>query len=564
MDTLVALGVSAAVLAKYYESAAVLLTFILLGKYLEARAKQKTGAAVRSLMQLAPQTAQILRHKQELNVPIAEVQPGDVVLVKPGQKFPVDGLVLSGHSAVDESMLTGESIPVEKHKGQKVFAGTLNMLGAVQYQATGVGATTFLSQIIKLVEEAQGSKAPIQNLADRVAAYFVPVVVLIAFSSLIFWLIVGVPMTVAYIIMISVLVIACPCALGLATPTAIMMGTGLAAKQGIIIKSAAALEQAHTAKTIVFDKTGTLTIGKPIVTEMITYRGTERQLLALAAALEKNSEHPLAKAVLAKAQKIKISKVQKFQAIPGQGLRGEVSGQQVLVGSAKLLQQQGVSLKSCQKDIQRLVTSAQTILLVAVNKQCIGLLALADTPAPHAAQAVAQLQRLQKKVVMLTGDNEQTARAIAAQVGITEIIAGVLPEGKARAIQRLQKHGPVIMVGDGINDAPALARADVSIALGHGTDTAIEAGDMVIMRQDLRAVVTALDLSRYTLRKIKQNLFWAFVYNLVCIPVAAGLLYPLNGFLLNPMLAGAAMAFSSFSVVSNALLMKWYRGVKDL
>lgn len=559
MDTLVALGVTASIIAGYFDSAIVILVFILLGKHLEARAKRKTGEAIRALLQLAPKTALVIRQGKELTVGIDAVVAGDIVMVKPGQKIPVDGVVLSGHSTVDESMLTGESIPVEKQAGHKVFAGTVNMLGVLQFKATGIGEATFLSQIIRLVEEAQGSKAPIQALADRMAAYFVPTVVVLAVTAFVFWLLVGAGLHMAYLTMISVLVIACPCALGLATPTAVIMGTGLAAKQGIIVKSAAALEQAQTVATIVFDKTGTLTMGKPLVTDILTYAGTETQLLRAAAALEKNSEHPLALAVLRKAKKLKLPGVKNFQTIPGKGLTGIIAGKQVLVGNVALLRQYKVSLAAVQQDILRFTKEAKTILLVAIGRRCVGILALADTPAAHAPAAVAALERLGKHVLMLTGDNEHTARAIADQVGIADVIAGVLPDGKARAIRRLQKNGPVIMVGDGINDAPALAAADVGIALGHGTDTAIETGDMVIMRHDLRAVVAALEISHYTLRKIRQNLFWAFAYNVLCIPIAAGILYPVNGFLLNPMVAGAAMAFSSVSVVGNALLMRGYR-----
>ncbi|MBT4552497.1 heavy metal translocating P-type ATPase [bacterium] len=569
MDTLVSLGVGAAYLYSifspqnlYYETAAFLITFILLGKYLEALAKGKTSEAIKELLGLQPKTAIVIRNEQEQEISIAEMLVGDLVLVKPGQKIPVDGTITDGYSSVDEAMITGESIPIEKTVGSQVIGATINKTGSFTFKATKVGKDTVLSQIIKFVEDAQGSKAPIQKLADKISAYFVPTVLLIGILAFIFWLWTGQSFIFALTIMITVFIIACPCALGLATPTAVMVGTGMGAQNGILIKNAEALQIAHSIDTVVFDKTGTLTKGKPELTNIVSYEESEEVVLGLAASIEKNSEHPLADAVVRGAQKQRLDPkpVQNFQALPGKGVTAKIEKHLVLLGNRKLMAENKIDITKAEADLEKLENEGKTVMLLVAAKRLFGLIAVADTLKENAQETVTSLQKTKKKVVMITGDNMRTAKAIAKQLGIKHVLAEVLPQDKAREVKKLQKNKhKVAMVGDGINDAPALIQADLGIALGSGTDIAIEAGDMVLIKDDPRDVVKAMHLSGYAMKKIKQNLFWAFFYNSLGIPIAAGILYPFTGFLLNPMIAGAAMAFSSVSVVSNSLLMKRYK-----
>ncbi len=599
MDTLVAIGTGTAYVYSliisiflwlgkpgyhahnlYYEVAALLIAFILLGKYLEALAKGKTSEAIKKLIGLQPKMAIVLRNKKELEIPIEQVKVGDMVIVKPGQKIPVDGVVADGHSSVDESMVTGESIPAEKSKGDKVIGATINKTGSFTFKATNVGSETVLAQIIKLVEEAQGSKAPIQKLADTISAYFVPAVLVIALLSFGIWYFSGADFSFALTVFVAVLIIACPCALGLATPTAIIAGTGKGAEQGILIKTAEALQKAREIKVIVFDKTGTLTKGKPEVTDIIIMARngfSEKALLQLAAIAEKRSEHPLGEAIVRKAKerKLPIPDPRWFKSLTGRGLEAQYGkktiwlGNRTLMKEKKIIKGKNISStameKEMEKEMVKLENQGKTVMILAVSngpghKEIVGLIAVADTSKEYSKQAVQQLQALKKEVVMITGDNQRTAEAIARQLGIDRVLAEVLPAQKAREIQKLQREGKkVAAVGDGINDAPMLAQADVGIALGSGTDIAIETGDIVLIKEDLRDVVSAMDLSRYTMRKIKQNLFWAFVYNIAGIPLAAGVLYPFTGWLLSPVIAGAAMAFSSVSVVGNALLMRGYK-----
>ncbi len=546
----------------YYDGAAMIITLILLGRLLEARAKGKTSAAIKKLMGLKPKTAHVLRKGEEFEVSVEALQIGDIVLVKPGEKVPVDGMILTGQSTLDESMLTGESMPVAKEVGQKVFAATLNKTGSFTFSATGVGFETMLAQIIRLVEEAQGSKAPIQRLADKVASVFVPIVFVIAFVTFGIWYFLSADATFsrALINFVSVLVIACPCALGLATPTAIMVGTGLGAQSGILIKGGEALEKIHRLSVVVFDKTGTLTRGKPEVTDVIAAAGLDkRQVLTVAAALEKTSEHPLAQSILlmAQSENITIDPTRKFEALSGLGAKAEVDGKSCLIGNRLLMNDQGVLVGLLDGVAAKLAGEGKTVVYVAVEKKIIGLIALADVPKASARQAVESLKRRGLKVAMVTGDNAGTAKSIAAQLGIERVMAEVLPGSKADEIRKLQAEGEVVaMVGDGINDAPALAAADVGIAIGAGTDVAIEAADITLIRDDLTGVPEAIALSASTMRVIKQNLFWAFIYNIIGIPIAAGALYPFFGILLNPEFAAAAMAFSSVSVVSNSLRLK--------
>ncbi len=573
MDALITMGVGAAFVYSiistffmqgelYYEVAGLLIVFILLGKYLEAVAKGKTSAAIKKLIGLQPKIALVIRNGKEMKIPITEVVVGDIVVVKPGQKIPVDGIVLQGHSAVDESMITGESIPVEKSNGNTVIGATMNKTGSFQFRATKVGADTALAQIIKLVQEAQGSKAPIQKLADTVSAYFVPAVVVIACISFVIWYILGMGFAFALTIFVSVLIIACPCALGLATPTAVMVGTGIGAEHGILFKSADALETAHKIDTIIFDKTGTLTKGKPEVTDIVAGKNsTSRDVLFFAAVAEKHSEHPLGDAIInkAKKQKMTVPNPQRFHAITGRGVEATYKGKIILLGNRRFFTEKKISFSIFEKEREALEKQGKTVMLIAVNRKIIGMIAVADTLKEYAKDAIQKLKSMDIETVMLTGDNERTAAAIAKQVGIDRFFAEVLPKEKAAYVKKIQKERKkVAMVGDGINDAPALTRANVGIAIGSGTDVAIESGNIVLMKDDLRDVVVAIDLSRYTLKKIKQNLFWAFFYNIVGIPVAAGVLYPFTGWLLSPVIAGAAMAFSSVSVVGNALLMKRY------
>jgi len=546
----------------YYDGAAMIITLILLGRLLEARAKGKTSNAIKKLLGLKPKTAHVLQDGVEVEIAVEALQIGDVVLVKPGEKVPVDGLVLTGQSTLDESMLTGESMPVAKENGQKVFAATMNKTGSFTMRATGVGADTMLAHIIRMVEEAQGSKAPIQRLADKVASVFVPIVFAIAFVTFAVWYFfpADAGFSRALINFVSVLVIACPCALGLATPTAIMVGTGLGAQSGILIKGGEALEKIHKLSVVVFDKTGTLTRGEPQVTQVVCAAGIdERQVLAVAAALEKTSEHPLARAILQRAEinQIVPAQAENFLALSGMGAQGLVDGKLCLVGNRLLMSEQDVLIDVLDSAAAKLADEGKTVVYVALEKKVIGFIALADVPKASARQAVESLKRRGLKVAMVTGDNAGTAKSIAVQLGIERVMAEVLPGSKAEEIKKLQAEGEVVaMVGDGINDAPALAAADVGIAIGAGTDVAIEAADITLIRDDLTAVPEAISLSFSTMRVIKQNLFWAFIYNIIGIPIAAGVLYPFFGILLNPEFAAAAMAFSSVSVVSNSLRLK--------
>jgi Cu+-exporting ATPase len=547
----------------YFDGAAMILTLVLLGRFLEARAKGKTSEAIKRLIGLKPKTARVIRDEREIDLPIELVQKGDVVVVRPGEKIPTDGVVLSGVSAVDESMLTGESVPVAKEAGNEVFGATINKTGSFTFEATRVGAETALAQIIRLVEEAQGSKAPIQRIADKVASIFVPVVVSIAVVTFCVWYFLA-PDPVfsrAMLNFVSVLIIACPCAMGLATPTAVMVGTGLGAEKGILIKDAESLEKAYKLNAIVFDKTGTLTKGSPEVTDVLPADGgDEKQVLEFAASIEAVSEHPLAAAVLEKSRRQGIAAlpVSDFEALSGMGVKGVVQDRRVLLGNMRLMEQQGVSLNGLGPEVQRLSEQGKTTAMVAVDEQVIGLIGLMDVPRDSAKEAVSTLKSMGLTVVMITGDNRQTAQAIAGVVGVDKVLSEVLPADKANEIRKLQQEGRVVaMVGDGINDAPALTAADIGIAIGAGTDVAIEAGDITLIKDDLRLVPSAIRLSHQTMKVIKQNLFWAFFYNSLGIPVAAGVLYPFFGILLNPVFAAAAMALSSVSVVSNSLRLRW-------
>jgi Cu+-exporting ATPase len=536
----------------------------LLGKLLEAAAKGRTSEAIKKLMGLQPKTATVIRKGEEMQIPIDDVVVGDMIIVKPGQKIPVDGVVVEGFSSVDESMITGESIPVEKHKGDTVIGATINKQGSFRFRAAKVGRNTALRQIIRLVEEAQGSKAPIQKLADRVSGIFVPAVLIIAILSFSFWyFIMGQSFVFSLSIFVAVLIIACPCALGLATPTAIIAGTGKGAENGILIKDAEALEKAHRLDTIVFDKTGTLTNGKPVVTDIIAIgKLEEKDVLRYAAIAEKNSEHPLAEAVLVKARegKIKVPDAGSFEALPGHGIIAKFERRVMLLGNRNLMKKYGIETGGLEEKIGALENEGKTVMILSLNGKAAGLVAVADTLKDSSKEAVMKLRGMGKDVIMITGDNRRTADAIGKQAGIEHILAEVLPEEKEKEIEKLQKKGRIVaMVGDGINDAPALARADIGIAIGAGTDVALETGQIVLIKNDARDVAKAIELSNYTFKKIRQNLFWAFFYNSIGIPVAAGVLYPFTGFLLDPMVAGAAMAFSSVSVVSNSLMMKRYK-----
>lgn len=578
MDTLIALGTSAAFTYSllviilpgvftghvYFDTAALIISLVLLGRYFEARAKGKTSEAIRELIGLQAKTARVIQDGREVEVPVDEVEVGNIVVVRPGEKIPVDGIVLEGASAVDESMLTGESMPVEKKKDDQVVGATINKNGFLKFRATKVGKDTALAQIIKLVEQAQGSKAPIQRLADSISGVFVPIVIGIAIVTFLAWYFLGgQPFVFALTAFIAVLVIACPSALGLATPTAIMVGTGKAAQNGILIKSAEALERAHRIKTIVFDKTGTLTKGKPSVTDTLTVNGLEQdEILHLAAIAEKGSEHPLGQAIVAagKDDHQELPDPEVFEALSGRGVLAKVEAKEVLLGNRALMDENDIETRPFEDKIRQLESEGKTVMLMAVNRKLSGLIAVADTLKESATETVRQLHQMGVETVMITGDNHRTAQAIAQKVGIKRVLAEVLPEDKAKEVQKLQTSGKVVaMVGDGINDAPALAQADIGIALGSGTDVAMESSDIVLVKDDLRDVVEAVRLSRYTMRKIKQNLFWAFFYNTSGIPIAAGALYPLIGLLLNPIIAAAAMGFSSVSVVTNSLLINRYR-----
>lgn len=581
MDSLISIGTSAAVLYGifaifqiskgnmhyahdlYFESGATILTLITLGKYLEAVSKGKTSEAIKKLMALAPKNATIIRDNKEVTIPIEEVKINDIVLVKPGEKLPVDGEVVEGSTTVDESMLTGESLPVEKHVGNLAVAGSINKHGVIKYKATKVGADTTLAQIIKLVEEAQGSKAPIARLADKISAYFVPIVITLAIISSIAWYISGESSIFALTIFISVLVIACPCALGLATPTAIMVGTGKGAENGVLIKSGGALETAHKVQSIIFDKTGTITEGNPKVTDILVSDDMDKKyLLQVAATAEKGSEHPLGEAIVKKSEEEELDLFigKDFRAIPGKGIEVIIEDKKVLLGNVRLMEEYKVEIKDFIDKSHELSKEGKTPMFIAMDNKIKGIIAVADTLKDNSKKAIDKLHNMGIEVVMITGDNKNTAHAIAKQVGIDKVFAEVLPSDKANWVKKLQSEGKIVaMVGDGINDAPALAQADIGIAIGSGTDVAIESADIVLIKSDLMDVPTAIKLSRATIKNIKENLFWAFGYNTLGIPVAMGILHIFGGPLLNPMIAAAAMSFSSVSVLLNALRLRGFK-----
>lgn len=581
MDSLIAIGTTAAVLysiynviqiaqgnfeaveSLYFETAGVIIALILLGKTLEAVSKGRTSEAIKKLMGLAPKTAIIIQDGVEKDIPIDEVEIGDVIVVKPGSKIPVDGTVLEGHTAIDESMLTGESMPVDKKKGDTVYTASLNTTGTIQFRADKIGSDTALAQIIKLVEDAQDSKAPIAKMADTVSGIFVPIVCAIALLVGIAWFIGTGNLEFSLTIFIAILVIACPCALGLATPTAIMVGTGKGAENGILIKGGEALETAHKINTIVFDKTGTITEGKPTVTDVLTTEGLQAdELLQLTASAERGSEHPLGQAIVLYAQEsgVELQKADSFNAIAGRGIEAIMNGRTVLAGNRKLMDERHISLAEMESASDMLAEEGKTPMYVSVDGMLAGIVAVADVVKHSSRAAIESLHRMGIEVVMITGDNKRTAAAIAKQVGIDRVLAEVLPQDKSNEVKKLQGEGrKVAMVGDGINDAPALARADIGIAIGSGTDVAMESADIVLMRSDLMDVPTAINLSKRTIRNIKQNLFWAFGYNVIGIPIAAGVLYLFGGPLLNPIFAAAAMSLSSVSVVTNALRLKRFK-----
>jgi P-type Cu+ transporter len=581
MDTLIALGTLAAFSYSvtvtlnpnffisqglqpevYYEVSVVVITLILLGKLFENRAKGETSEAIRKLIGLQAKTARVLRDGKESDIPIEDVLINDIVLVRPGEKIPVDGEAIAGNSTVDESMVTGESIPIEKKVGDRVIGATINKSGSLQIKASHIGKDSVLSQIVQLVKDAQGSKAPIQRLADQVTGWFVPVVISIAIATFMIWFEIMGNVTLATISAVGVLIIACPCALGLAAPTSIMVGTGKGAENGILIKDAGSLELAHKIQTIVLDKTGTLTEGKPVVTDIFSINKNDDELLKLVAAIERNSEHPLAEAIVnhTKQKKIAISEVDDFVAIAGSGVQGRVDNSLVQVGTRRWLDELKIDTSELHQYQDTWETGGKTVVLIAVNGLAHGLIGIADKLKSSSQEAVAALQKMKIEVVMLTGDNQSTAEAIAREVGIKRIFAGVRPDQKVAKIRELQAEGKVVaMVGDGINDAPALAQADVGLAIGTGTDVAISASDITLISGDLQGIVTAIQLSRATISNIQQNLFFAFIYNVAGIPIAAGILYPIWGWLLNPIVAGGAMALSSLSVVTNALRLRRFR-----
>ena len=585
MDSLIAMGASAAIIYSlyatymtitvdpeyhmnlYFESAGTIITLILLGKLLEARTKGQTSSAIKKLIGLQPKKAKIIENGVEKEVLIENIKVGDIIVVKPGEKIAVDGKIVNGNTSVDESMITGESIPVSKNIGDKVIGGSINKNGSIQFEATEIGKDTVLSQIIKLVEEAQGSKAPISRMADIVAGYFVPIVIMIATVTGIVWFISGSGLTAALTFFISVLVIACPCALGLATPTSIMVGTGKGAENGILIKSGEALETAHKIKTVVLDKTGTITKGKPVLTDLKVYNNfDENEILQLAASAENNSEHPLAEAIVngAKERNVEFKQYDKFRAMPGYGIRAVINEKEIQIGNRKLMASRKIGTEVAEKDYEILSNEGKTPMFISVNNELAGLIAVADVVKETSKEAVEKMHKLGLKVIMLTGDNEKTAKYIAKEVGIDRVIAEILPFQKSEEVKKLQEAGEfVAMVGDGINDSPALAQANVGIAIGSGTDVAIESADIVLIRNDLNDVAGAIALSKATITNIKENLFWAFFYNVIGIPFAAGIFYAFfNGPKLDPMIAAFAMSLSSVSVLMNALRLKFFK-VKD-
>ncbi len=573
MDTLIAVGTTAAYLysvyvilfnpklGQYFEVSAILITLVIMGKYLEALAKGRASDAISKLMSLTPKTARVIRKGKEITISSDEVLINDVIIVKPGERIPVDGVVMEGNSSIDESMITGESIPVEKKKGSLIYSGTINKLGSFKFKATKIGENTTLARIVKLVEDAQGRKAPIQRFADVISSYFVPIVILISIITFLSWYsIFGETISFALITAVAVLVIACPCALGLATPTAIMVGTGKGAQNGILIKGGDALEAAHKIKYVIFDKTGTITKGIPEVTNIIlANKLSEAKILEIAGSIEKQSEHPLAEAIIKKAKekRITLQKVSNFKAIPGHGTQAKFKGTEYYLGSPKLMKKLNISLTKIIGEVNQLEDQGKTIMILANKKQVLAIIGVADTIRESAKTAVTRLKEMNIEVYMITGDNERTALAIAKQAGIQNVFADVLPEDKANYVKQLQEKGNVAMIGDGINDAPAIAQADIGIAMGSGTDVAMETGNIVLMRNDPEDVPKAIKLSKVTMAKIRQNMFWALIYNVLGIPIAAGVLYTSTGWLLSPVIAGGAMALSSVSVVGNSILLKY-------
>ncbi len=599
MNTLIAVGTSSAYIysvvaalfpgvftsaglepALYFDTSAVIVTLVLFGRFLEARARGQTSEAIKKLIGISPRTARVVREGKETEIPVDDVRLGDIIRVRPGEKIPVDGIILRGYSSVDESMITGESLPAEKKEGDEVIGATINKTGSFEFRASRVGKDTTLASIVRLVQEAQGSKAPVQRLADLIAGYFVPIVIAIALVTFLVWLIAGPEpaLTIALLNFITVLIIACPCALGLATPTAIIVGTGKGAEHGILIRSAEALERAHKINSIVFDKTGTLTAGKPQLTDIIALPPySPDELLRLAASAERGSEHPLGQAIIkaAEEKRLELYPLSDFNARPGSGIEAKINGGRLLLGNIEFMKEEGIPTEEAEKQAAALWEQGKTVMFAAEGNRVIGLIALADVIKPGAKEAIAGLRRMGIEVSMITGDNPRAAGVIARELGIDNVLAGVLPERKAAEVKKLQKSGKLVaMVGDGINDAPALARADVGIAIGSGTDVAVETGDIILISDNLSGVATAIELSRRTMRTIKQNLFWAFAYNIILIPIAAGLLYLAFGHsevpsglrfilgehgFLNPMLAAAAMAASSITVVSNSLRLRGFK-----
>ena len=587
MNSLVAIGTSAAYLYSsiatffpqilvsagqkvevYFDTTAVIITLILLGRLLEAKAKGRTSEAIKKLLSLQAKTARITKDGKEIDIPIEEVMVGDIVVVRPGEKVPVDGKIIDGYSSVDESMISGEDIPVEKKTGDQVIGAAINKSGSFRFEATKIGKETMLSQIVKLVQEAQGSKAPIQRLADKIAGIFVPIVIVIAIITFVIWYFLGPKPSLVFALLnfVAVLIIACPCALGLATPTAIMVGTGKGAQNGILIKSGESLERAHRLDTIVLDKTGTITKGQPEVTDIIARSEVgEDELLRLAASLERSSEHPLGEAIVnyAKSRNLQLFEPKDFNSIPGQGIEGKADNRNILLGNLRLMREKKIDLKEYEAQATRLANEGKTTMFVALGDEAVGIIACADTIKEGSVEAVEQLHKMGLEVIMITGDNSRTANAIAKSVKIDKVLSEVLPQDKSVEVKKLQKENKVVaMVGDGVNDAPALASADIGIAIGSGTDVAIESSDITLIGTDLKGVVDAIHLSKQTIKVIKQNLFWAFIYNVIGIPVAAGVLYPFFGILLNPMFASAAMSFSSISVVSNSLRLRRFKLAK--